>query len=252
MDSLLNSKRMFDRIDEKTKCLVNGYIRELESEMQSEQRNVNCPQEINDLCTLFAHTPPEQFVKSGDCLVLDSVDHPLGMKNTATLQCDAKKDSNWKSVIGEYDVDCKVDTNAVYEWTIFVSADLVSIGIVSTKNEDKISGYVDQYAFSTYEGTTFYALGNGGRLEHQDKKIAVVKEDRYEDVGKTANGDLIKMTLDTRQMTLSFNKNGKDIGVAYENIDDGHTYNLAVSCFTREGFTGQFVKLVDFGVQRSH
>ena len=60
------------------------------------------------------------------------------MKNTATFQCDAMKDSNWKSVIGEYDVDCKVDTNAVYEWTIFVSADLVSIGIVSTKNEDKI------------------------------------------------------------------------------------------------------------------
>ena len=239
MDSLLNAKRIFGLIDERTKCLINGYIRELEREMQSTQRNVNCPQEINDLCVLFAHTPPEQFAEFSDGIILSSDDHPFGLKNQALLNSDVD-DYVWYTVIGEYKANCGGKMNMVYEWTILVATSTVSIGIMSTTN-DWDSEY---YPFTGSGVSTYYALSNTGGLEYRDDNIAVQQKSKC-GVHSIEEGDVIKMTLDAGQRALSFVKNGHDLDVGYKMIDDGQTYNLAVSCVKGRS-DDHFVKLMNF------
>ena len=244
--SPLNSKRIFEMIDEKTKYLVNGYIRELETEIQT-QRNLNCPQEINDLCIMFAHTPPEHFTRCGLGLVLRSDDHQFGLNNKVIHNSNVMTDSHWRSTIGEYEVNCGLETNAVYEWTILVEHDTVSIGIVSTALECDVV----KYAFRSGAGT-HYALGNNGMLEYNDNKIAVAQKKRYDGYYGVTAGNMVKMTLDVGQRTLSFAENGKDLGVAYDNIDDGHTYKLAISCYVNKICNDvRFVKLQGFSIDFS-
>ena len=136
----------------------------------------------------------------------------------------------------------RTETNAIYEWTILVGANSVTIGIVSTTSELDLEHYV-------FSGSAhYYALGNGGRLEYRDNDIVTPNEDQYEEVQRTANGDVIKMTLDTKQRTLSFHKNGKDLGVAYDNIDAGGNYKLAASGYVWTGSEPYFIKLLDFDI----
>ena len=51
-------KRMFEFVDEQTKYIVNGYIRQY---LETNEWKLNLPQEINVLCMLFAGTPPTHF-----------------------------------------------------------------------------------------------------------------------------------------------------------------------------------------------
>lgn len=243
-------------IDNQTKLLVLGYFRDFERGIQSKGGNrINIPEEIADLCQVFAYEP-EQFMPGARGLDVYSEDHPFDMNNKLIL----KEPGRWASSNGEYLVHCNQERNMIYEWIIIAAADCVSIGIDSSRGSVK-NGYI--FGSANDDGK-YYAMGNDGVLEYQYSQKAWNSDRQGNGTGPSLmtlsasgiqRGDVVKMIFDVRERTLSFCINENDLGVAYEDIEDA-IYNMAVSVKgLRSGSkenaeeSEQYVKLTAFNVR---
>ena len=160
---------------------------------------------------------------------------------------------NWFSAIGEHEIRCGDDhEQLVYEWTFELGLHMVSIGIVPAANvtsQSDLNGYVFGGQIDKIE--VYYAMGNYGGLEFNDGRVGPPNARGISEYGKSMRpGDVVKMTFNTAERTLSFERNDEDFGVLYDNIKSEHSYVMAVTCYVRrEEITGdEFVKLLSASI----
>ena len=218
-------------VDSQTNLLVTGYTKSF-NDLKNEHI---FPTDIINMIILFLFEI-EKFIKSGkEIEIIDG-----GTK--ATIVDD---NPGYTTVHGKLDIDCGKYTNAIYKWKFNVQADGTSIGIDS----DTQRQYVDKYCFPAYasdKARYFYAMGDTGDLEYNcsDGPWTVNKPKEYSDYIK--KGDEIDMILDVSTKTMIFYKNGKNLGVAYDDIDADKIYHMAICLGSNE--PDEFIEIVDFDV----
>ena len=89
-------------------------------------------------------------------------------------------------------------------------------------------------------------MGDTGDLEYNDCNgpWTVSKPIEYSD--SIMIGDQIDMILDVSAKTVIFNKNGKNLGVAYVDIDTSKIYHMAICLGSNQ--KDEFVEIIDFDV----
>ena len=221
-------------VDEHTKLLGHGYLRELNN------RNNPVPKEIIFMCILYSYQF-EQFGQHTPKITLSSNGHILNVNNVATIST-SKEFGAWENVYGEYEIDIEKQPNcAILEWTFKINAFYVSLGLCSINR--KLSE-TDKYCFdpSVCADCVYYALGDTGLLEYRDNNNKFNK-DFYSK--RTRKGDTIKMILNMKEKSLTFIRNKENIGIAYSEIDATKIYCLAVSIYFE---INDYVEMTEFSV----
>ena len=224
------------QIDQSSISLVSGYTKTITS------ADKICPKEIINIIVLFAQIL-ERFIKSADIIEISSKQNIIGMNDIATYKGRNENISRgWYAIYGELDICCKDKTeqNYIYEWTLSVNTNRVSIGLITHRN------VISEYCFGGAIDGNYYAIGDTGCLEWQNANSLwdITDMKSYSDVIK--KGDEIKMIFDASKGILSYHKNGKDLGIAYDNVDISKTYcmALAVRCYP-----GEYIEIMDFCVK---
>eukprot|EP01084_Bolivina_argentea_P004864 9199_1 len=194
-----------NEIDQHTEYIVHGFIR------NCQLYNYNIPNELIYLCLQYYYTYPEHF-----CIrrkYNDTITHNKLLQNSIFEGT-------------KYGHNIIPSTQqGIYEWTFFINQKFsyasIYIGIDEhhckhlntnfTRGKDTINyGYCsgrNGYGFKSHSGN----IQKWGAMYDQD--------------------DIISMILDLFSASLSFRKNGKDIGIAYDNIkqDESIKYRMCVA-----------------------
>ena len=233
----LNFTRM-KQIDPKQLLLVSGYIAQ-------STKSMLFPKEIVTIIILFTQGI-EKFIKGPNSNKFSSKDCIFSADTVATILGEDHNSFVWGSLYGKLSINCmdKNENENIYEWMFNIQANKVSIGIHSSDvNEIKSS----IYCFGLGIDGAFYAVGDTGSLEWQDRNSSWEIWNQQKFCGHTKKGDQIKMIFNVKNGTLSYCKNGKDLGVAYSNIDKAQIYHLAMAI---KAEPGDFVEIVGCSVQR--
>ena len=94
-------------IDDDTKLLLHGYINKLN------ETDIPTPKEIIFICVLYFYQF-EQFGDHSKDIIISSTDDTIGIKNICSPKSPYNNGS-WKSVHGEYEIDCNKYTNTIFE-----------------------------------------------------------------------------------------------------------------------------------------
>ena len=207
----------------RTMLKVSGYLNSL-----NDQKRI-IPKVIVDMIVLFSQQSVDKFISAIDI---------------EFLQCDCvamigTKISQWSAILSEMTILCQggiTQHNGIYKWRFNIQSERVSIGIVSGsyyRNEIK-------YCFCSYHWR-YYAITDNGEKEWNNSYGISGAADYRNYCDKIKKNDQIVMTFNTKNRTLSFNKNGQDLGVAFDDVDYGK-YRMAV-CI--RGSIGDYIELVD-------
>ena len=119
-------------ISQHTKLLGHGYLRNLN------KNDKPIPKEIIFICILYSYEF-EQFKEHSDDFVLSTTDaKTTTINNSATLITETGH-GGWRSVYGEYNIDCTQNVNRIFEWIFKIKAKQASIEYVQI---DQITEYL--------------------------------------------------------------------------------------------------------------
>ena len=189
------SFKHLNSIDDKTKLSVFGYILQLQKELLLD----NIPPLISYLCLAYYHNG-QYFETAGDGLKI----------NEQYLIYEDHEEDNWKT---GYGIECI--SQGRHEWKIKVLefAFDIMIGVSSdTKHCDN--------SFIKKRNTHSYAYSAAG---YKNDKVT---DSYYGD--KFVSDDIIGVHLDIEDGSVSFSKNGKNMGVAFKDVPSDKTWRLAV------------------------
>ena len=208
-------------INPKIKNLVFGFIRNVQPLLPQNNVYYNIP-EIVFHGTLLFYNPMDEwdkkYVGKGDTLKGNSITHN-------TLSHSSSFGSIIASDSGEY--HWKFRLQNIGEQSVYWS---VVIGIWKVKSNDEppihtyftSSGYKNNeltykcgYAYNVNMGTL---VDNRGENAKHGGPYGV----------KCKSGDIVSMTLNFTDLTLKYNVNGKDMGIAFKNIENTK-YRAALS-----------------------
>ena len=232
-------------VDYKTAILTSGYIKDILSTsklLNASGDEIIFPSDIKNIIILFLFQM-EKFIKCGESITISEHGNILTLKNS---------NDYCNTIHGKVDIDFNKYPNAIYKWKFNIEAQQASIGIESDPNRKRINDYC--FPSSTYDKSRYYyAIGDAGDLEYQDSKGSWDSYDSITGkVGKYVDGihksDVIEMILNVSKKTMIFHKNGKDLGVAYNDIDNSKTYHMAICLQGDGGNVGEYVELSDFDV----
>ena len=228
-------------IDQQTNLLVFGYVNDIHSLLKFKDKPREIATDVILICLLFVHhVQMERFGECSDKEHVQILSKEEQIDNIAQIKTPYK----YVHVHGVQDIDFIKNDNTIYEWIFQVNTLSISIGIDSNISRK----YQDIYIFGKRShpenNRFFYALADDGRLEYADSNgdWDFKKKKKYLP-NSIGHNDKIKMILDTAQRSLSFKRNGKEFGIAYNDIDTSKVYHMAVVMCS---FEGKRVELTDF------
>ena len=222
--SLLSCKQ-FDGIDDESKTVVSGYIRLAEEILSNSETNqsfilLTISKQIIYLIICFYHTK-EFFFKIGKQVIRSN--HKCSIKKLS----DGYNNTSYgyRSIPSLY--------NCIVIWTLKIhtcASGAVVVGITANHNAPNRTFQWDKrYINYSYLGD----LGNIGKMS------------KFNPYGPTfTNNDIIQIILDLNKQTLSFKKNGHDLGIAFQDIVQSQSisYKLAITAHD----TSDGVTIIDF------
>lgn len=196
--------------------LIAGFVKQIENEYQIK----NIPEAINTvICSFLRLSDIWNRTYSYKDGIIDENGY------TVTMSTDA-----YMSMFGLY-----VVTEGVFKWKIKLikwnednyGACSPYIGIIED-NKEYIKNYLndnnwDQYGYQISSAPARYHRGSGSVVRKCDYTLRWCKQ-----------GDILEMTLDLDERTLSFKLNDEDFGVVFSNIVLG-SYRLALTVLECEG-----------------
>ena len=209
-------------VDEKGVVLVSGYMRRLVFEEEL------CPRDIINIIVLFMQMI-ERFVKAttSNSIKVSSRDRIFGINDIAIIN--HSQDVDWSAMRGALQICCdKKEQNCIYEWTFYIKAPRVIIGIFSPGKADRC------------------CLTNAFEARHLNG-VWTYKYKRDYDV-EINYGDEIKMLFNSSKGILSFHRNQIDLGIAHDDIDISRIYCMVV--FFKGGEPGDYVEIDDCSVSK--
>ena len=238
MMSTLYSRLKF--VDDRCRNITFGYIRRIEGKLMSKEFEI--PINIKNLCLLY-YFEAEQFDKHSTRLTVSSSNEHK--QNDIVVQ---SVSGCWYCVYGRVIIDPQKHPSIMYEWTVKYKRDeksigtSPSIGIVST-NHTELENNLEYYCFMSYDND-FYCWQTAWKTARRrvdrdnDKQKPIYGDDFGLDCG-----DVIKMQFDTKNATLRFYKNEKDLGIAHKDINMNNKYQFAMS-FANETHSMQLLDFV--------
>ena len=202
------------------KDLVNGYAKNVQKLSAH-----NIPAAISYLCMIYYHENDhfEQHPKFDTVNVNDA-------KDTMTTE-----GGKWAEVYGKFiitNADTKIPM--IYSWTFEIAGVSksyeTSIGIC--KGNSTLIG-THQWPELAYE---LSHDGDKALIKFGKFKYKTYSFERY------TKGGIVKMEINMRQKTIKFYVNGKDQGIAFNDIDFSKIYNVIVGA----GDKGITIKLTNF------
>ena len=195
----------FKKINIRHKCIVYGYIREIQSTFPSDISYFNIHELIKQTCTLFfapIHEWDTNYISSRMEFIKES--NSIIHKIYNNSGCSYLKDTfdsgvhHWK-----FKIDKVKPTNY---WSC-------TIGLYAMRKGDpKTNSALYGYGYKFNKGR----LTGGG----------------FQPGIKAKSGDIVEMHCDMNQLGLSFMVNGVDSGLAFENIDKT-VYKVAVNLYEK-------------------
>ena len=213
-------------IDDKTKYLIFGYNRNLQSQLATYTLFQNVPDLIHFLCILY-------YLKIDEFEIVDPNIYSVS-NNGHTIKCDK---GYWKgTAYGSIVIPSTSKFNG--KWTIKLDEcvkERVMFGISSKILKDTQQALYshNEYPFYCYSGYLGYKIASKSSQEYGEK---------------VSTGDIIDMHLiidpDSNKQQLSFCRNGTDFGIAFDEIETGLDieYRFAVSMYDE----GDEFTIVDF------
>ena len=214
------------QIDDKIKCVIFGYIRNVQNILPSNKPFYNIPQLISYIILLYFYEY-ECFEIAGKDIKISSNGKIITKKSTFNLNLK-------NTTFGEYIIEWKNNNdNIIYEWKIKLNKihrwDVIGFASNHTQNDnDYMSSKINP----------FYCIFMGGF------KLRLNKILEYSDVFKS--GDIIKINFNLIQKKLIFYKDTISNGIVFKNIqcNDGIKYKLAICLSKNESE----IELIDFKV----
>eukprot|EP01084_Bolivina_argentea_P223726 378482_1 len=208
-------------IDEKTKCLVYGYIRNQQKDLSLDHNNnpfYTIPELVIYKCVLYYYIT-DYFEIGGITGTIYSVKN----YNDTISHC-TNRHCNFYGYVSIVST-----SKAIHRWKFKINEqhtiNNICIGIEEYKQNDKEHNNrkleKDYYFCLTDETINYGYHDNAGVYSKGKRKI----------YGTTyGEGTVIEMKLDLHKTTLSFTQNNNDFGVAYDNIQqqEGLVYKMAV------------------------
>eukprot|EP01084_Bolivina_argentea_P000395 745_1 len=140
-------------VNERSKIITIGYIRNIEKELHANYHNV--PIGIKNLCVLY-YFETEEFGKHSKVLMISS-SNGSAKNDIAELMID----DAWYCVYGTIIIDKNNHPNSIYKWTLKLNWKkqkkdvLPDIGIVAVKDNNKLP--LDMYCFNSFTNN-YYAF----------------------------------------------------------------------------------------------
>lgn len=192
-----------DKIDSRTKHLVNGYIREMDSILK---------QIIPDPIIHFILS----FYYLGDYFAkFDTKYWKITDKNTTIEKL---KRGGWSIPSCFGNMIIRSEQGGIYQWIfkLLKTNTCMDFGISSNCNMDQ--------AFSVCDDSSNYCARYAAHKVSKDKQV-------YWPGFHYKTGDKLTMELNLDQKSLSFYVNEKFIGIAWDNIDVGPDINYRMAVF---------------------
>lgn len=224
VETLYRSHRL-KYVDDRSKKIIFGYIREIESILSS--YTPKFPEDIKNLCILF-YFEFEQFDECSAKLQISSSSEYK--ENDIVEQIES---SGWYNVYGKTIIDPKECPDAIYLWTLLFTKDVTRyqsifsppIGIISVQKIKMIS--FDDYCFSGFTGPPFYCWETWNQRARLTGNLGKGKE--YGKQKGLKQDDTVEMEFDVKNKSLRFYLNGNDLGIAHNDIDLDAKYKLGMS-----------------------
>ena len=237
------------QVDNKSKHTVFGYVRsEHGSLFKSTPYAVfqNFPISISSIVTLYYHTP--EFLNVISCIKDISVSKDgkhiyrmLEWTKSPLLKICCDDNNNYGSII------IPSTNKSISRWDIKIinlPNDKMYYGLIGISSNKKPSRREQAY-YPTSPSYPFYTyLFGRNRLKYHRKLLNRDYGPGIDENGKRfKNGDVISMKLDLKRRQLSYYKNHKCIGIAFDHIDIGEdiNYRLSITVAT---------KAVDLSIER--
>ena len=202
-----------DDIDDKTKNLVNGFIRNIDESMDQ-----IIPDSI--IFIVFAFYYLDEYFKTFD---------------TAHYQCDDNRtiecidDANEHSVYGNISIQAMETKKCLWSFKIYKCTKYIYFGISSTFDVNK------RFYYGIYSSN--YCLQLDGY------KWTKTRADRYTRQ-EFCDGDIVSMEVDFKAKEIKYSRNGVGLGVVFSDIDV--TKDLVYKMAIRLADVGNKVELIDF------
>ena len=217
--------------NERTRCVVRGYLRESQQLFSSNAAYYNITIDcIYTLCLMYFWRR-EYFTKHGRLMVLDKD------KDVVTW-----KEKGYQTVYGNVEIKLEEKRKRIYEWTL---------KILNRNTADSFYIAIGLQASDPPKASTDTIFTNDKRFSHYAFKSCNLKSrlgDPYFTYGESYNkGDVVKMQCVLPEGVVRFYVNGKDQGVAFYQMDfsQGKAYYLAVYGYDK----GCAIQLVNFDVK---
>ena len=229
----MSSFEAIKSIDTNTKDTVNGYLREIQSLLSSDNIYYTIPTLVSYWCLLYFYVKecfdPDLHHISYETQFDDSmlIKKQSNNSGSAYLKRIAKPGSGvhcWKFRFVRVDEDYYTFTLGIWKMNYPIDA------------EHAIRS--DLYRNKAY----------GWMCVDESDQVNLTKGDGclYKDYGETTckQGDIVEMVLDLDQFTLRYIRNGEDLGIAFENIEVTE-YVAAISMYRK----GDAVELSSYQTQ---
>ena len=196
--------------------LIHGYIRS-----QLETLNLSIPAQVIELFVEWYHIQL-YFIKISRNQELNG-DKTIVKQRTSA-------ESAWASILMPSMDDM------IYEYTVKITAPSRDVAIGIDENGYKrINSYFVEQMDSIH-----YALECWSGEKDSEKKG---REEYGPRVGKTMNGVIIKMTYNAGATSLSFIVDGKDYGVAYDNVEQNENLNYRLAIYMNNTATVELLRV---------
>ena len=187
-----SSQSKLQYIDNESKLIVHGYIRQIEKIVISDHHEI--PTDIKNLCLLYYFDKTEEFDKHSRLLQISSIND----KHNNLVEHTQNK--SWYSVYGQFIVDPESNPYSVYKWTLKYghvhSGSSPSIGIVGADGDLP----TEKYCFmnpTNYDYFAWESAWSGLRDKENTNSL------RYGSNRRPRNGDVIIMELNVTNNSLN-------------------------------------------------
>ena len=210
-------------IQERNKKICFGYIHETQQQLPSNNSYYNIPDLIVFLCILYYSNPECFTVYGNDITITDE----WSAKNHA-------KTDSYNTAYGNVQIDG--NKHILYEWTFKIYFQSIKftmvIGIDSSNKYFKNSKYtvsINKYPHYSNCNGTISSNKQCDNVEEFFRRL-LYEQNRWK------IGDIIKMEINTKNKTIKYKHNDKDLGIAYKNIDftNNKIYNLAIFLYAEK------------------
>ena len=225
----MSTLKRLHHIDQEIKFIVCGYIR---SEHESLFRANACilfqnvPNSITSLCTLYYYLYDYFDLIGSDMKISND-------KKTITYNSFTR---DWPNANYGKNIISSTD-KCIYKWYLKIrKRENIIVSVVSNKN-------CNPHLYPVHHDKYYWFFLNPDNLgKLKDHKGSTWQNPEY---GKDIkNGDIVCMELNLKRENISFYINGKNLGVAFQNIDIGDDIDYRLCVTLRD--LGSFVTIMKF------